>query len=234
MLGWAAGMFLFGVAFGSVGREVEELLESIPELADALDITGTADIVDAFFRTAMLILALIAAGFTVASALRLRAEEAAGRAEPLLATGLSRLRWTVGSLTVTLVGSLLVIAAGGLGAGLAHAITTGDAGQLPRLLLVSLIYAPAALVLAGTVVLLFGWLPRLALAAWAALAVCFVIGWLGGVLNLPATVANLSPYTHVPGAPADPVAAGPLLALTAVGLSMIAVGVLGFRRRDVG
>jgi ABC-2 type transport system permease protein len=76
--------------------------------------------------------------------------------------------------------------------------------------------------------------PRLALAAWAVLAGCFVVGWLGGVLNIPAAVANLSPYTHVPGAPADPIAAGPLVALTAAGLGMIAAGVLGFRRRDVG
>ncbi len=234
IIGWAAGMFLFGVAFGSVGREVEELLDSIPELADALDIAGGANIVDAFFRTAMLVLALIAAGFTISSALRLRGEETAGRAEPLLATGLSRLRWTLGSLLVTLMGSVTAIGAGGLGAGLAHAIATGDIGQLPRLFLVSLIYAPAALVLAGITVLLFGWAPGLTVAAWATLAVCFVIGWLGGVLNIPAAVANLSPYTHVPGAPADPITAGPLIALTAIGLVMIASGVVGFRRRDVG
>jgi ABC-2 type transport system permease protein len=234
ILGWAAGMFLFGVAFGSVGREVEQLLESVPELADALDITGAADIVDAFFGTALLVLALVAAGFTIASTLRLRGEETAGHAEPLLVAGLSRTGWTLGSLLVTLIGTVTVIGAGGLGAGLAHAVTTADLGQLPRLLLVSLIYTPAALVLAGIAVLLFGWAPRLAVAAWAVLAGCFVIGWLGGILNIPAALANLSPYTHVPGAPADPIVVSPLAALTLIGLGMIAVGVLGFRRRDLG
>jgi len=212
---------------------VQELIESIPELADALDIAGAADLVDAFFGTALLILALIAAGFTVGSALRLRTEETAGHAEALLATGLSRTRWTVGSLLVTLLGTVLVLGAGGFGAGLAHAVATGDAGQLPRLLLSALTYLPAALVLAGVAVLLTGWAPRLTLASWAVLTGCFVIGWLGGLLDVPAAVADLSPYTHVPGAPADPVRAVPLVTLTAVALGLAALGIAGFRRRDL-
>jgi ABC-2 type transport system permease protein len=231
--GWVFGLFLGGLAFGSVGREVEELLTSIPELEDALNLGGSADIVDAFFKTAMLILTLVGAGFTVGSVLRLRGEETAARAEVLLATGLSRWRWTLGSLSVTVAGTVLVIGAGGLGAGLAHAVATGDAGQVPRLLGAALIYTPAALVLGGLAVLLFGWIPRLTLAAWAALAVCLVIGWLGGVLDLPAWLTNLSPFTHVPGAPLDPITAGPLVALAATALVLTAAGLAGFRRRDL-
>jgi ABC-2 type transport system permease protein len=234
LIGWAFGMLLWGVAFGSVGREVEELLTNIPELKDALNITGGVDLVDAFFGTAMLILALVAAGFTVASALRLRSEETAGRAEPLLATALSRVRWTLGSILVTVVGTVLVLGAGGFGAGLAHGIATGDIEQVPRLLLIALTYVPAALVLAGLVVALFGWAPRLSPAAWGALAACLVFGWLGGVLDLPAWLNNISPFSHIPSAPMESMAAGPLVALTAVALALTAVGVLGLRRRDLG
>jgi ABC-2 type transport system permease protein len=234
LIGWAFGMLLWGIAFGSVGREVEELLTNIPELKDALNITGGVDLVDAFFGTAMLILALVAAGFTVASTLRLRSEETAGRAEPLLATALSRVRWALGSILVTVVGTVLVLGAGGFGAGLAHGIATGDIEQLPRLLLIALTYVPAALVLAGVVVALFGWTPRLSPAAWGALAVCLVFGWLGGVLDLPAWLSNISPFTHVPSAPMESMAAGPLVALTAVAMALTAVGVLGLRRRDLG
>ena len=234
IIGWTIGMLLGGVAFGSVGREVEELLKSIPELKDALNIAGGVDIVDAFFGTAMLILALTASGFTVGSVLRLRSEETAGRAEPLLATGLSRWRWTLGSLLVTLMGTVLVIGAAGFGAGLAHGIATGDMGQLPRLFLVSLAYTPAALVLAGLAVVLFGWAPRLTMAAWAVLTVCFVIGYLGGLLDVPAWLSNLSPFTHVPNAPLETITAGPLVALTAVAAAVTAAGLAGFRRRDLG
>jgi len=234
VLSWLAAMFVGGVAIGSVGQDVEELITTNPEIAEMLGVGAGSDIVDAFFATIMLVLALIATGFTQSSVLRLRSEESAGRAEPLLATGLSRWRWSLGSLLVTLLGTLLVLGAGGLGVGLAHGISTGDMGQLPRLFIVSLPYACAALVLAGVAVALFGWAPRLTPLAWAALAACFVFGWLGTVLGLPSWLTTLSPFSHVPSAPVEPITAGPLVTLTAVGLALTAVGLVGFRRRDLG
>lgn len=232
VLGWTSGLFCLGVAFGSVGREVQELVESIPELEQALRIAGTTSVEDAFFATAMLIMALVASGFTVSSVLRLYREETAGRAEPLLATGLSRLRWAIGSLLVTTLGTLLVLCSGGLGAGLAHGIATGDPGQLLRLVALSLVYVPASLVLAGVAVVLWGWVPRASQAAWAPFAVCLVIGWLGGVLDFPDWFADLSPFTHVPEAPVQTVTAGPLVMLVGVALVTTAAGLVGFRRRD--
>lgn len=232
VISWAAGTFVGGIAFGSVGREVRDLLDSQPGLADVLTAGGT-DIVDAFFGTALLVLALIAAGFTVGSVLRLRSEETSGRAEPLLATGLSRRRWSVGSLAVTLIGTVLVVGMGGLGAGLAHGIASDDMSQLPRLLAASLAYAPAPLVLGGLAVALFGWTPRAGAAAWGVLGVCFVIGWLGGLLDLPGWLVDLSPFSHVPSAPVDQITAAPLLWLGAVAVGLGALGVVGLRDRDI-
>jgi len=233
VLSWMCAMFLGGVSVGSVGQDVEELITSNPDIAEMLDVGAGSDVVDAFFATIILVLALIATGFTLGSVLRLRSEEAAGRAEPLLATGLSRWRWSLGSLLVTLVGTVLVVGAGGLGVGLAHSISTGDLGQLPRLLLVAMAYLPATLVLAGVAVALFGWAPRLSPLAWAALAGCFLFGWLGGLLQLPTSLTDLSPFTHIPSAPVDPITASPLLTLTVVGLALTALGLVGLRRRDL-
>ncbi|MGH3384945.1 MAG: ABC transporter permease [Nocardioidaceae bacterium] len=233
LIGWASGLFLGGVAMGSVGREVRSLLEENPEIADLMSMPDGADLVDAFFGTAMLLLALVAAGFTVSSALRLRSEETAGHAESLLATGLSRWRWTVSSLAVTTLGTVVVIGAGGLGTGLAHAIAIGDSSQVPRLLGVALAYVPAALVLGGFAVALFGWAPRAALAGWAALVGCVVVGWLGGILDIPEWLADVSPFQHLPNAPLEPITATPLVILSVVAVALAAVGLVGFRRRDV-
>lgn len=230
---WAFGVFLFGAAFGALAQDVEELLTSIPELEEALQVSGTSSVVDAFFATALLMLALVSSGFTVSSVLRLRGEETKGRAEALLATGLSRWRWTLSGLTVTVVGTVLVLAAGGLGTGLAAGLSTGDLGEVPRLLGATLAYAPAVLVLGAVAVLLFGWTPHLTAVAWAALAGCFVLGWLGGVLDPPQWLADLSPFTHVPEVPRESAAAAPLLALTAVAVALAAAGLGGFRRRDL-
>lgn len=151
----------------------------------------------------------------------------------MLATGLSRWRWSVGSLAVTLIGTVLVVGMGGLGAGLAHGIASDDMSQLPRLLVASLAYVPAPLMLGGPAVALFGWAPRAGAVAWGVLAVCFIIGWLGGLLDLPGWLVDLSPFSHVSSAPVDRIKAAPLLWLSAVAAGLSALGIAGLRQRDV-
>ncbi len=234
VVAWAAGMAVLGVAFGSLGRDVEELIESNPDIAEVFRRTsGGATIVDAYFAMVMTIAALVAAGFTVGSALRVRGEEAATRAEWMLATPLSRIRWLASWLAVTVGGSAVVLTCTGLGAGASYAVVAEDPAQIPLLTLAALAYLPATLVLGAVAVALIGWAPRLAGAAWGVLAGCFVIGWLGEVLSLPAWVLDLSPFTRTPQVPLDDLTAAPLLALTLVVAALAALGAAGLRRRDL-
>ncbi|HET6625994.1 MAG TPA: ABC transporter permease [Nocardioidaceae bacterium] len=233
VLGWTVGIFLGSAAFGSFSREVSSMVESNPELADFFAQSGQADLVESFLSSALLIMNLIGAGFAISSALRLRAEETSGRLEPVLATGVSRGRWLLGGLLVTLAGSLIVVAAAGLGTGLAHGIVTDDPDAVVRMLGYSLVYLPAVLVLAAVTVLLFGWVPRLAAVAWVTLAISFVIGYLGQ-LGFPAWFENLSPFTHTPAVPVSTVTVAPLATMTVVVVLACALGLVGFRRRDIG
>jgi polyether ionophore transport system permease protein len=232
LIGWAIGMFLGGIAFGSLSNEVSAMADLNEDFADALA-AMSGGLVDAFRATMLLILALVAAGFTVSSVQRMRSEETSGRVEPLLATGLSRTRWLAGSLSVTFVGTLLVIGAGGLGMGLADAVVQGDAVQAPRLLLASWAYAPAAFALAGLGVLLIGWAPRAVAAIWGLLAFCVVVGWLGTVLDFPQWVTDISPYSHISAVPAEPMGWGPLLALVIFTVASVTVGATKLAKRDI-
>lgn len=104
---------------------------------------------------------------------------------------------------------------------------------MPELLWASLATVPAVWVLIGVAVALFGLLPRAMGIAWGALGACFLVAYLGPLLSLPDWVMDLSPFSHLPLLPAEDAGAGPLLVLTAVAAGLVAVGVLGFRRRDV-
>lgn len=232
LVAWSSGVFVTALVSGSLTREMQDLVRDNPTLASYFEAAG-GSLVDSFIGTMLLLLALTAAGFAVSSALRLRAEESAGRVEPLLAASVSRSRWMLGNLLVTGAGSVLVLVAGGLGLGLSYGAIVSDASQPLRIAGLSLVYAPATLVLAALAVLLFGWLPGAARAVWAALGVCFVIGWLGGLLNPPAWLENLSPFTHTPQVPVQDVAAGPLATIALSVVLAVALGVAGFRRRDV-
>jgi polyether ionophore transport system permease protein len=233
LVGWAVGLFLSGAAYGTIGKDVEDFVGDNENLRDIIARAG-GSITDSFFATTLSILALVGTGFAIQSTMRLHSEETSGRAEPVLATAVSRTRWVASHLTLALVGSAVMLTAAGLGTGLTYAISISDLGEVPRLLGSALVYLPAMWVLIGVTMLLFGLVPRAILAAWAALAVCLVVGFLGQLLSLPEWVRDLSPFEHVPLLPAAEVDVAPLLLLTAVAAALMGGGVAAFRQRDVG
>ena len=104
---------------------------------------------------------------------------------------------------------------------------------MPLLVGSSVALAPAVWVLIGLGVALFGLLPRAVAAVWGALAACYLAAFLGPLLGLPDWVMDISPFTHVPLLPAADLDVVPLLVLTAVAVALCAVGLVGFRRRNV-
>jgi ABC-2 type transport system permease protein len=227
LLAWTTGLFFVGLVLGSIGRDAESLLDTSSSIGDVLGVHG-ADITDAYFAGVLLLAALIATGYTISSALRLGSEESTGHSELLLSTGLPRVRWAGGHLAMTFGGSALVLAATGLGAG----IGTQDLSEIPRLVGAALAQLPAVWVLGAITAALFGLAPDALRLAWAALGACFLLWFIGPLLNLPSWVMDLSPYEHVPELPAASFAPGPLLALTAVAAALTVAGLAGFRHRD--
>ncbi|HEU5083757.1 MAG TPA: hypothetical protein VFU14_10480 [Acidimicrobiales bacterium] len=233
LLGWTVGLLLTGLVYGSIGDDVEEMIEENPTYADFLAQLEGIDITDSFFATATTQLALLGAGFALSAALRVRSEEGAGRAEPVLAAPVSRVRWAAGHLLVAAVGTVVVVGAGGLGMGVGYAAVSGDVGEVVRLTGAALTTVPGVLVLAAIAVALFGAAPRLALFAWAGLAVAVLVELFGELLRLPEWTRAVSPLHHLPGVPAEPVRVLPLLALTVVAAGLVAVGVRALGERDL-
>jgi ABC-2 type transport system permease protein len=200
LLAWSAGLFFSGLSIGLTGRDAKSLIGDSDQLSTILG-ASRADIVDQYFAVSLLGMALIGAGFGIQTALRMRAEETAGHLESLLATALSRRRWMTAYVAVAMGGSVIVLGANGLGAGLADAVNSDDAGQLPRLLAAGLAPVPAVWVVIAAAVALFGLLPRAGVAAWGVLGACVLLSLLGPLLDLPRWVLDLSPFEHVPQLP---------------------------------
>jgi len=236
LLAWTAGLVVFGVILGSVGESAVEVVEDNPQLkAVAEQLGGSSGLSDAYFAAVMGLLGLVASGYAIGAALRLRSEEANGRAEPVLAAAVSRARLAASHLTFALLGPAVVLGAAGLAAGLAYGLSAGDVGQeMARVLGAALVQLPAVWVLVGVAVALFGVLPRfMAFGGWAVLAACALIEEFGRPLQLNKRVLDLSPFAHVPKLPGGDVSAAPLLWLVLIVVALAAVGLLGFRRRDI-
>jgi ABC-2 type transport system permease protein len=235
LIGWAAGLVAFGVVIGGISNGMADLLNDNPQLKEFLDALGGGGIVaDSFIAAVFGLFGVVASAYAVQAALRLRSEEAELRAEQVLAAGASRTAWANSHLLFALFGPLALLLATGLAAGLTYGATVGNiGGQLPRMLAAALAQIPAVWVLAGIAATIFGLMPRLVIIGWAAVVGSFLIGQIGAALQFPQAVLNLSPFTHVPLLPGAEATPTPFLWLTGVALVLLAVGVSGFRRRDL-
>ena len=231
---WTVGLFLGGLAFGSFGNEVTTMLEDNPELASMMGSEGGEDLVAGYFGLILLILVLVVACFTVSSVHRLRSEESEGRAELVITTGTQRRSWQLGWLAVTAVGTVLLLLATAVGVAVADALVSGSADRFGQLVGATLAYLPAVAVIGGLAAALHGWVPRLGVVVWVVLAGCFVVGWLGDLLKIPAPVRDLSPFNLTPRMPLEAMDWTVVAILTAVAVALLLLAALGLRRRDIG
>jgi ABC-2 type transport system permease protein len=234
---WALGLLAVGVAVGAAAKGVGALLGTSSQVRQAFErIGGQQALTSAYLAAIMSLTGLAAAGYAVSAALRLHGEESARLAEVVLVTPTGRLRWAVSHLAVVVVGTAVVLAAAGLGAGLGYGLRAGDVGtQLPRLLEAGLVQLPAALVVAGVAVALFGLRPAWSVTGgWTALGLATLAALLGPTLRLPQWLADISPFSHVPRLPGSAVTVAPLIWLSVAALALAAAGLAGLRRRDLG
>ncbi len=138
-------------------------------------------------------------------------------------------------MLVAAAGSAGLLLIGGLAMALGDGLTSGGLGaQVPRLAGAGLAQVPAAWVMAGVAVALFGLVPRAAVAgAWTALGVAALITLVGPTIKLAQGVLDVSPFSHIPKLPGAPVTAAPLAWLVGVAVVLAVAGLAGFRRRDL-
>jgi ABC-2 type transport system permease protein len=233
VIGWSAGMVALAVSYGSITDSINDFIKDNKSLTDIVAAQGNGTIIEQYLAMSFRILALVAAGFAIQSALRIRSEEAGGRAETVLATPVSRSRWAGSHLTLAFGGTVLVLALVGIAFGASAAAVTGDTAALGDAVVGTLAFVPAVWVLVGFAVVLVGLAPRATGATWGVLGFCFVVGMFGQVLDLPAWVQDLSPFQHVPRYPAASFDAVPLAVLLVLAVALTAIGLAGLQRRDL-
>lgn len=234
LIAWAAGFAVYGAAIGSVSGNIGDMVGGKSGRDILARIGGHHGLVDAFLNTTMALMALLASAYAVQAVLRLRSEETGSLAEPILATKVGRVGWAASHLVFAVLGPAVLMAVSGVVVGLVHGLRVHDlSGEFPRVFWSALVQLPAVWVLAGLTVLLFGAAPRLAAAAWGALGLFLLLGELGPLLKLRQWAMDISPYTHVPKLPGAAMRTMPVVWLVVVAVALMAIGLAGFRRRDL-
>lgn len=231
VLGWIAAGAIVGVLptrLSAVISQIGDTIPSVQALLQTLAAQGSLaqGAVEVFFTLA----GIIACCGGVQAVVRLRQDEAAGLAEPVLAASVGRVRWlgaalcvataaVVGTLGAALVGAAVGVATtGGGDASLIGAAAVSAGGQALAAGVVTLGTALAVVVA-----------PRAAVAVgWGLVGLAAVVGLFGTLLGLPDALVKLSPLASVPvmaGDAVDPrsgwgwaIAAAILLAATILGV----------------
>ncbi|MGX4691242.1 ABC transporter permease [Streptomyces sp. JNUCC 63] len=229
VLGWSIGFFVAGVVYGGMADGAAQLVGDNAKAREIFQrMGGQAGLTDAFLAAMVGMLGLVAALHVVSSVLRLSGEESSNRAEPVLAGAVGRLRWAAGHLLIAFGGSVLIMLLAGLG------IAVGHGRQVGPVLGACLVQVAGVWVIGGIAVLLHGVLPRGAVAAWGVAGMVLLIGWIGPALNVPQIVLDLSPFGHLPKLPGGRMEWGPVGVLLTLAVLLVAGGLAGLRRRDIG
>ena len=232
LLGWGTAILLLGIVDGSFTQAMIDAADGMPDELSA--VFGTEALVEGYTAFLGAFVIIFAAAFGVYAMQTLRTEEGSGRADTVLATPVGRISWSLSHVLVIAIGIVLIAAVTGLGTGLAAAVVTEDAALVGDILLSHLAVVPAALAGLGLCTAVFGWLPRLmAPAGWVLVAVMGIVDMFAELLDLPDWFRALSPLHHLAGIPVEDFALTPFLVVTGVAVALVAVGLLGLRRRQV-
>jgi ABC-2 type transport system permease protein len=234
LLGWAIGLVGIGLIFGTLSEQIRGLEGAATEWYDAFG--GDVDLIGAYWASMMQVAGMAVSIYVVTLMLRLHHDEAQGTLEPVLATAVSRLRWLGAYALNALAGATTLM----LGFALAMSITGGSVlgGTWPLLgdlLAAAVVQLPAIAVLGAAAVTATAVAPRWSASLlWALVVFSIVVGpMFGASLGLPSWLLNLSPFTHVPTAPAAAVTLAPMLGLAGASLLLAAASGLVMRNRNL-
>lgn len=234
LIGWGVAMAAFGLVFGSLSEQVANGEDSSQSWFQE---TGGSDQVADAFSTAMLLMGGTAvAGFVVQVVLRMRAEEAEGRVEAVLATAVDRVHWARGHVLVAVLGCVALMVVFGLAMGVSAGESAAGVGET---CLAALVHGVGGLALGGAVTAAVGLAPRWAAAVgWGGLLVAVLMGPLFGPgLGVPTALQKASPFTWVPKVPAVDLGTWdvgrPALVLGVMAVGLAVAGLAGLRRRDL-
>ncbi len=232
-LAWTVAAVLMGLVLGSVADSVSGFIDT-PAMAEFLEkLGGRQGLVDAFLAAELGIIGSLVAAYGVVAAHWLATEEEGGRTENVLATATTRRQWATSHAALALLGVAALTVLVGLAVGLGHGLSVGDPEQVGRLAVAATARIPAAWVMVGLAVAIWGFWPRLSGLVWVLFVAFLVMGEFGVLWGIPEWLRSLSPFAHSPIVPGpDPSFLG-IPVMLAIAIGLVALGIGRFARRDV-
>lgn len=233
IIGWGSALVVLGLTYGLLVGPMSDTFEDLSEDFAAIIAGGGGDLLNGYISFMALYDVVLVAVFGILAVKGLRSEETKGRAEPVLAAGVGRVRWVASHLLVAYAAATVILVLAGLAFGIGAAIGVDDPSYIATVTLGHLARAPEAFVFMALAAALYGVFPRALGLAWALLAYAGLLAFFGPLLNPPAMLHNFSPMDHIARIPIEDFTVLPVVVLLAIAGLLTTIGLAGFRRRDL-
>jgi ABC-2 type transport system permease protein len=237
LAGWCVGAAALGAMAGALGPLVSETVSSVAplkELISRLVPGGQAGVMDVFITALGGVAGVFAAAAGIQAVLRMRAEEAEGRAELLLALPVSRARWLGANVVIAAVSAVLISGTAGTAAAIGLGLAGTANGPTESLVVAALAHVPAALVFLTAASAVFASAPRLSIPlGWGMLAAGLLLGEFGELFGLPVWLQDLSPFRHSSAMPVEPFDQAGALAMAVIAAALAGLAAYCIQRRDL-
>jgi ABC-2 type transport system permease protein len=236
IIGWGVGALVISLFAGSLGPASIDAVKNNPAVTTVIASLvpgGTGAMLKVFVAAMMGIVGLIVAGCVLQVVMRLRQDEAAGTAELVLATRVSRIRWFASYLAIGVIAAAIILLLSGVMTG-AMLAADGDQSLFGETIAAAVVQLPAVLVYLAALGLVFSIVPRATIAVgWALLAVGTFVGTFGGIMGLPNWVRGVAPSTHTPAIPLPNPDWSGVWWMLVVSVIAMALAFVVVRRRDL-
>ena len=232
---WFLGMLMLGASYGTVLGDIDGFIQQNEFYSAMIGANAKYSTAMMFSTMVNSIMALICLVPVLTSILKPLGEEREGRTEHILARAVSRRKYIIGYIVIAVVLAALIQFATAAGLYSAASAVLPDPAELGLgfLLKANLVFLPAIWFLFSIAVVIGGYAPRATGAIWGYFAFCFLMSFVGRVMELPVVLAKLNPFGYIPQLPVDEIKWAPLIIMTVAAAALTVAGAAGYSRRSL-
>lgn len=233
LIAWAIGILIVGIMYGSILGDLESFFESIDIMEKMLPAVEGFSLTEQFVTLLTSVMAMISTVPVLMVILKLYSEEKKNQTELLLSRAVSRTQLILSYLIIAIFTAFVMLSLAMIGLWSTGLVVMDNPIHFSTFYGGGMAYLPAILIMIGITLLLIGLTPRLASLIWGYLIYSFIVLYLGGLLDFPDWMNTLSPFGYIPTVPTQEVNFLKMCLITLVGIIIIVIGFISYRKRDI-
>ncbi|MBP2241540.1 ABC-2 type transport system permease protein [Cytobacillus eiseniae] len=233
IIAWAIGLFLLSSSFGAILGDLEAYFADIEFMEAFIEAESDYSLTEQFLTLLMAIMSLISLIPAVMVILKLKGEETKNLTENFYSRAVSRTRVLGSHFFLAVVVSFIMQSLVALGLWSVSGSVMDEPLSFVTTFSSAYVYLPAIWVVVALTILLVGAVPKLTGVVWLYVVYCFVVVYLGDLLDFPVWMNNLSVFSYIPQIPIDDMNVMTMGVLTLIAIGLSVIGFTGYNKRDI-